>query len=361
MRPYNSPHCLINVTTSLIATHLIQCLTSTLTFHFFCSHQTITTTTTSPPPPPLPLPAVRLLSTMADPTFILDPELQAAWDLLSETFRDEASEPSSSRNNNNNNNEAARRDDAGDEGVVTATPRSQRQSGGLPTLAERLAATSRPLPRPSHHHADIYDVPDDPPAPAPALKKRKADTTTAAAATQTPTKRRNTLAATAVAPSPKKGKNQSKTEHRRPEYEGEDWSKSETEWAALSVADRGRFSHIGRIEETDDGVKTHPGEECLSCKKKGKQCLVYSETAREKYHRAGEGFGCSACRFNNKQCSINAEMGNTHSGSKKQSKDEKIAALEEENRVLKAKVARYEQKFDQLLSSDDDDDDNEEQ
>jgi hypothetical protein len=272
---------------------------------------------------------------MADPTFILDPELQAAWDLLSETFRDEASEPSSSRNNNNNNTEAARRDDAGDEGVVTATPRSQRQSGGLPTLAERLAATSRPLPRPSHHHADIYDVPNDPPAPAPALKKRKADTTTAAAATQTPTKRRNTLAATAVAPSPKKGKNQSKTEH-------------------------GRFSHIGRIEETDDGVKTHPGEECLSCKKKGKQCLVYSETAREKYHRAGEGFGCSACRFNNKQCSINAEMGNTHSGSKKQSKDEKIAALEEENRVLKAKVARYEQKFDQLLSSDDDDD-NEEQ
>jgi hypothetical protein len=95
-----------------------------------------------------------------------------AWFELGETFRNGANEPNSS---SSNKNQAPYRDEAGDEGVATTAPRSQRSSGGkLCTTNQRLAATRRPLPMPSHlQHDTTSDVPDDEPA---APKKGKADT-----------------------------------------------------------------------------------------------------------------------------------------------------------------------------------------
>jgi hypothetical protein len=99
--------------------------------------------------------------------------------------------------------------------------------------------------------------------------------------------------------SPKKGKIQPTTELRRPEDDGKAWSKTQEEWNTMIIEDQRRFSHIGRIEETDDGgVLNDP---CTRCKESGKWCLIYTPEARAKYKG---GWACSQCRYLNQKCSI---------------------------------------------------------
>jgi hypothetical protein len=194
---------------SLLATHLVvTSLTYSLTHNLNHNHACSL-------PAPLPLattrplrlpPTARLLSTM-DPSFLVDAGVMDAWNQLGKTC-------------SSNNNMAPLRDKAGDEGVFA--PKSQRQSGGrLPTITQRqrLAAARCPIPVPSHlHHDTDFDVPDD----QITQTKRK----TAAGTTDSPVKKRKRATGN---PSPKKGKSQSNTELRRPEDEGEDWSKTEEE------------------------------------------------------------------------------------------------------------------------------------
>jgi hypothetical protein len=134
------------------------------------------------------------------------------------------------------------------------TPRYQRPSGKLsrPSMRQGLdTANSHPhVPRLSN--PTTFDVPPSPERKNMAvIQKRKAEPN----ATERPTKRQHTTTLATKNPSPKKGKKQSKTTYRRPEDVGFYWSKTEAEWAEMSNLDRGRFSHIGRIEETDDGNK----------------------------------------------------------------------------------------------------------
>ncbi|KAK3704443.1 hypothetical protein LTR37_013866 [Vermiconidia calcicola] len=63
-------------------------------------------------------------------------------------------------------------------------------------------------------------------------------------------------------------------------------------------------SHVGRIDETDDGVAAPVAcdrcveDECES------SCHVYTEAARLKYHKKDARFGCSRCTKRDKPCSL---------------------------------------------------------
>jgi hypothetical protein len=99
--------------------------------------------------------------------------------------------------------------------------------------------------------------------------------------------------------SPKKDKIQPTTELRRPEDDGKAWSKTQEEWDTMIIDDQRRFSHIGRIEETDDGGVLN--DSCTRCKESGMRCLIYTPEARVKYKG---GWDCSRCRYLNQKCSI---------------------------------------------------------
>lgn len=277
-------------------------------------------------------------------------------------MEEESAAPQSLKPSNNNNTtapatEAARRDDAGDEEVAAGSAsRSQRSSGKLPSARARLAAkvaarsgAARPL-----SDEATYDPPSSPP---PALQKRKATTTTAAAPAAPSKKRKaeDIAAASAAKPSPKKGKTQSTTVLRRPQDSGEYWSKTEDEWEALSIADKRRFSHIGRIEESDEySGSLIKGLQCDRCVQSEENCNVYLYEGRELFKG---GRACSLCRFNNKPCSLIAaakkSQGKAQISTKRMSKE----ALQQRVGQLEKQLARYKAKFGGISDSDDEDDD----
>ncbi|KAI7229207.1 hypothetical protein KC330_g7551 [Hortaea werneckii] len=96
----------------------------------------------------------------------------------------------------------------------------------------------------------------------------------------------------------------STTEIRRPQHRNKYYSHSTTEVAWLrQKADRLTvLSHVGRIEELDDGVVAP--QACDRCNEKDLICRCYSAVARTKYQAAGSGYGCARCRFDVKTCSI---------------------------------------------------------
>lgn len=176
-------------------------------------------------------------------------------------------------------------------------------------------------------------------------KKRKAADTTA----KSPLKRRNTTAAAATAArsSPKKGKTQSRAKLRRPEEEGAFFSKTEVQWAAISIADQRRFSHIRRIEELEKGTATsHPP--CERCALIDETYNVYDEKGRAAFKG---GLSYSQCRFNNKPCSLNKTIGKSEA--KDKDKKETVAQCLE---GVEKELACYKAKSSDLSDSDDEDD-----
>lgn len=86
-----------------------------------------------------------------------------------------------------------------------------------------------------------------------------------------------------------------KTVYRKPE------SMSQGDWDRYNGKNQLRYSHIGRIEETDAGIQApEPCEWCGT----DNSCMVYDETARAQYHSDNTGFGCSRCRKGSHICSF---------------------------------------------------------
>jgi len=85
---------------------------------------------------------------------------------------------------------------------------------------------------------------------------------------------------------------------RRPKHVGEYWSCTAQQWADLSLESRHHWSHVGRIEETDDGERA--GRSCNSCVIAERVCMVYTDAAKSIYDP--EGHACTFCRSTLQAC-----------------------------------------------------------
>jgi hypothetical protein len=85
---------------------------------------------------------------------------------------------------------------------------------------------------------------------------------------------------------------------RRPERLSEYWSCTAEQWATLSLEARHHWSHVGRIEETDDGEPAV--RSCNSCMTAEHTCMVYTDAAKSIYDP--EGHACTFCRSTYQPC-----------------------------------------------------------
>jgi hypothetical protein len=125
---------------------------------------------------------------------------------------------------------------------------------------------------------------------------------------------------------------------RRPTVLEKWYSKTEDEWEKMSEKRKRQWSHIGRIEETEDGGIVRA---CLECEKKSWICKKYTVAAQERLKNglAHTGLGtCSRCRANQKPCISDG----TAQSMAKTSLRARVKALEDENEQLKRKIRRAE-------------------
>lgn len=88
---------------------------------------------------------------------------------------------------------------------------------------------------------------------------------------------------------------------RRPQKDDEYWSVSPSAWSRLSQARQEVLSHVGRINETSEGVQAPDGD-CSRCAQSGAECMVYRSEAR--IATSGDQMlSCSRCRFRGLVCS----------------------------------------------------------
>jgi hypothetical protein len=85
---------------------------------------------------------------------------------------------------------------------------------------------------------------------------------------------------------------------RRPKHVDEYWSCSPEHWASLSLEAKQHWSHVGRIEETDDGELA--GRSCNSCTSAEQTCMVYTDAGKSIYDP--EGHACTFCRSTYQPC-----------------------------------------------------------
>jgi hypothetical protein len=85
---------------------------------------------------------------------------------------------------------------------------------------------------------------------------------------------------------------------RRPKRLNEYWSCTAEQWAALSLEAKHHWSHVGRIEETDDGERAV--RSCNSCMTAEQTCMVYTDAAKWIYDP--EGHACTFCRSTHQPC-----------------------------------------------------------
>jgi hypothetical protein len=85
---------------------------------------------------------------------------------------------------------------------------------------------------------------------------------------------------------------------RRPRYLNEYWSCSPEEWSTLSLEGKHHWSHVGRIEETDDGERA--ARRCNSCESADQICMVYTDAAKSIYEP--DGHACTFCRSTYQPC-----------------------------------------------------------
>lgn len=132
----------------------------------------------------------------------------------------------------------------------------------------------------------------------------------------------------------------STTEIRRPQHRSKYYSHSTTEVAWLGQkADRQTvLSHVGRIEELDDGVVA--SQACDRCREKDLICRCYSDVARTKYQAAGFGYGCARCRFDGKTCSI--QVAARAAGGATKPQRENMSSLREEIARQKTRILELE-------------------
>lgn len=78
-------------------------------------------------------------------------------------------------------------------------------------------------------------------------------------------------------------------------------SYDEDKWAALSIPNKLRLTHAGRIEETTSGMpRVLP---CRRCVSKRKICRIYTPDAQQKYEGSSQAKRkCSWCRFEGQKC-----------------------------------------------------------
>lgn len=80
-------------------------------------------------------------------------------------------------------------------------------------------------------------------------------------------------------------------------------SMSKEDWTSKSLKRKRTLAHIGRIDETSDGVDAP--EPCDQCAEYViPDCKVYTDMARERHHSGREEHACSRCRSCNKSCSF---------------------------------------------------------
>lgn len=88
---------------------------------------------------------------------------------------------------------------------------------------------------------------------------------------------------------------------RRPQKDDEYWSVSPSAWSRLSQARQEVLSHVGRINETAEGVQAPDGD-CSRCAQSGAECMVYRSEARI-VTSGDQVLCCSRCRFRGLVCS----------------------------------------------------------
>lgn len=98
------------------------------------------------------------------------------------------------------------------------------------------------------------------------------------------------------------------------------------------------LSHVGRIEELDDGVVAP--QACDRCREKNWVCRCYSAVARTKYQAAGFGYGCARCRFDGKTCSI--QVAARAAGGATKPQRESMNSLREEIATQNARILELE-------------------
>ncbi|KAK5114055.1 hypothetical protein LTR85_010361 [Meristemomyces frigidus] len=123
---------------------------------------------------------------------------------------------------------------------------------------------------------------------------------------------------------------------RRPTGSGTYYSYTTTKaaWAAMDWKRQGVLSHMGRIEETDEGMVAT--EVCSGCKDNScDKCMIYTEEARLKYFSYRAGFGCAHCRFSGRGCSFQQPATSARKGKRRRM----LVDAENEIDSLKAQLA----------------------
>lgn len=92
---------------------------------------------------------------------------------------------------------------------------------------------------------------------------------------------------------------------RRPQEQEEYWSVSSTGWLRMAESRRMTLSHVGRINETSEGIEAPDGD-CANCARSGAECMVYHEVGTRKGDTAGRA--CSHCRYRSLNCSFEAKQ-----------------------------------------------------
>jgi hypothetical protein len=91
---------------------------------------------------------------------------------------------------------------------------------------------------------------------------------------------------------------------RRPQASDQWYSKTVDQWGDLSAAQKKKYSHIGRIEETSAGVKDQKA--CAYCTKKRFICRKYRPSVVAAgtltSGRSQAGDACSRCRMHGQKC-----------------------------------------------------------
>lgn len=160
-------------------------------------------------------------------------------------------------------------------------------------------------------------------------------------------------------------RSQRATDVPRPKQRDHYYSSKTTKeaWEELEPARRVTLSHVGRIEETQCGIRAEAA--CERCTARSFKCMVYSETARKRYHDGSEGYNCARCRFSGASCSIQqgacpqshnkppkAAQMRTYAireqatATKRTLLPEEVTAIQEENTELKARLAMDDKRAD---------------
>jgi hypothetical protein len=87
-------------------------------------------------------------------------------------------------------------------------------------------------------------------------------------------------------------------ELRRPLKAGQWYSKTVTQWEALSLQQKKLYTHVGRIEETSEG-EVDALTPCAKCATKEFVCMRYTKSAQADRHVLDQ---CSRCFPGHRAC-----------------------------------------------------------